>query len=71
MRELTLDLRDDPRSTGLIAWTPDAWLTFGFDEDLDEAAALALDGMLELMGREHGLERATRSHSRASWSTCA
>ena len=40
-----------------IAWTPDAWLTFGFDEDLDEAAALAIDGMLELMGREHGLER--------------
>ena len=40
-----------------IAWTPEAWLTFGFDEDLDEAAALAIDAMLELMGREHGLER--------------
>ena len=40
-----------------IAWTPDAWLAFGFDEDLDEAAALAIDGMLELMGREHALER--------------
>ena len=39
------------------AWTPDAWLTFGFDEDLDEAAAFAIDGMLDLMGREHGLER--------------
>jgi acetamidase/formamidase len=32
-------------------------LTFGFDEDLDEAAAQAVDGMLELMRREHGLER--------------
>jgi acetamidase/formamidase len=43
---------------GPIAWTPEAWITFGFDEDLDEAAAAAVDAMLELMGREHGLERA-------------
>ena len=35
----------------------EAWITFGFDEDLDEAAAVATDAMLELMGREHGLER--------------
>ena len=55
--ELTLDLRDDLRLTTPVAWTPDAWVTLGFDEDLDEAAALALDAMLELMGREHGLER--------------
>ena len=69
--ELTLSVRDDLRSRTPIAWTPEAWLTFGFDEDLDEAAAIAIDGMLELMGREHGLERATRSRSRASSSTCA
>jgi acetamidase/formamidase len=37
--------------------SPTAWLTFGFDEDLDEAAAIATDAMLELMGREHDLER--------------
>ena len=55
--QLTLSLRDDLALTAPIAWTPDAWLTFGFDEDLDEAAAMAIDGMLELMGREHGLER--------------
>ena len=55
--QLTLSLRDDLRLTTPIAWTPDAWLTFGFDEDLEEGAALALDAMLELMGREHGLER--------------
>jgi acetamidase/formamidase len=55
--ELTLDLRDDLELTTPIARTPDAWVTLGFDEDLDEAAALALDAMLELMGREHGLER--------------
>jgi acetamidase/formamidase len=34
-----------------------AWLTLGFDEDLDEAAAQATEGMLELMGRVHGFER--------------
>jgi acetamidase/formamidase len=54
---LTLMLRDDLELAGPIAWTPSAWLTFGFDEDLDEAAADAIDGMLRLMGREHGLER--------------
>jgi acetamidase/formamidase len=54
---LTLSVRDDLELKLPIAWTPEAWLTFGFDEDLDEAAALAIDGMLELMGREHGLER--------------
>ena len=55
--QLTLSLRDDLPLANPIAWTPDAWLTFGFDEDLDEAAAQAVDGMLELMGREHALER--------------
>ena len=54
---LTLSLRDDLELETPIAWTPEAWLTFGFDEDLDEAAALAIEGMLELMGREHGFER--------------
>lgn len=54
---LTLSVRDDLRLTAPVAWTPEAWLTFGLSEDLDEAAALAIDGMLELMGREHGLGR--------------
>jgi acetamidase/formamidase len=56
--ELTLTVRDEPAPDTPIAWTPGAWLTLGFDEDLDEAAAIAIDAMLELMGREHGLERA-------------
>lgn len=55
--KLTLALRDDLSLATPIALTPDAWLTFGFDEDLDEAAAIAIDAMLELMGREHGLGR--------------
>jgi acetamidase/formamidase len=56
--ELTLDVRDDLELETPIAWTPQEWLTFGFDEDLDEAAAIAVDAMLDLMGREHALERA-------------
>ncbi len=55
--QLTLSIRDDLPLVNPIAWTSEAWLTFGFDEDLDEAAALAIEGMLELMEREHGLER--------------
>jgi len=56
--ELTLTVRDAPGLETPIAWTPVAWLTLGFDEDLDEAAATAIEAMLELMGREHGIERA-------------
>jgi acetamidase/formamidase len=40
-----------------VARTADAWLTFGFDEDLDVAAELATETMLDLMEREHGLDR--------------
>jgi acetamidase/formamidase len=55
--QLTVSVRDDLPLTTPIARTDGAWLTFGFDEDLDEAAAIAVDAMLELMDREHGLER--------------
>jgi acetamidase/formamidase len=55
--ELTLSVRDDAPLRWPAAHTDEAWITFGFDEDLDEAAAIAIDGMLELMAREHGLER--------------
>jgi len=54
---LTLGLRDDLAITTPIARTQDAWLTFGFDEDLDEAVLIALDAMLDVMVREHGLYR--------------
>ena len=40
-----------------IARIEGAWVTFGFDEDLDLAAHQAVDGMLGLMKRELGLER--------------
>lgn len=54
---LTLTLVDGLELVNPIARVDGAWLTFGFDEDLDEAAAQAVDGMLALMGRELDLER--------------
>jgi acetamidase/formamidase len=56
--ELTLTVRDDLPLDWPIARLPNAWVTFGFAADLDEAAAIAVDGMLNLLGREHGFERA-------------
>jgi acetamidase/formamidase len=53
---LTLGLADVELENP-IARIDGAWLTFGFDEDLDLAAAQAVDGMLRLMGRELGLGR--------------
>jgi acetamidase/formamidase len=55
---LTLDVRDDMSLEWPVARTPDAWLTFGFDDDLDEAARIATEGMLDLIEREHGVEHA-------------
>ncbi len=52
---LTLDLRHDLPLEWPIARTPDAWLAFGFDEDLDQAARIALGGMLRVMKRELGV----------------
>jgi acetamidase/formamidase len=55
--QVTIGVRDDLVIEWPIARTADAWLTFGFDEDLRQAARIALDGMLDLMGREHDLNR--------------
>jgi acetamidase/formamidase len=57
LAELTLMLRDDLSLTGPVARTDEAWLTLGLGDDLDAAMVGALDAMLELMRREHGLER--------------
>jgi acetamidase/formamidase len=56
--DLTFTLRPDLSLAAPRAETPDAWLTFGFDEDLDEAMFLALDAMLGLMGERYGMGRA-------------
>ena len=55
---LTLDLRSDLELEWPIARVDGAWLTFGFDEHLGLAARIAVDGMLDLLEREHGLSRA-------------
>jgi acetamidase/formamidase len=52
--QVTLDIRDDLPLEWPLARIDGAWLTFGFDEHLDHAAKLAVDGMLALMTREHG-----------------
>ena len=53
--QLTLDLRDDLPLEWPVARTRDAWLAFGFDEDLDQAARIAIAGILEVMKRELGV----------------
>jgi acetamidase/formamidase len=54
---VTVDVRDDLGLDAPVARLAGAWLTLGLDGDLDEAAALALDAMLELMVREYGFSR--------------
>ena len=54
--QVTLDLSDlELRSP--IARSADAWIAFGFDEDLDLAAQHAMATMLDLMERELSLDR--------------
>jgi acetamidase/formamidase len=55
--QITVGVRDDLDLRMPIARTSDAWVTFGFDEDLDTAAMLALETMLDLMERERALSR--------------
>jgi len=55
--ELTFSLHEDLHLTMPRADTPAGWITFGFDEDLDEAAAIAIDGMLALLNERYGLPR--------------
>jgi acetamidase/formamidase len=55
--ELAFTLRPDLTLKAPRANTAAGWLTFGFDEDLDEAMAMALDGMLDLLGEQFDLSR--------------
>jgi acetamidase/formamidase len=54
---LTLDLHDDLELAWPLARIDGAWLAFGFDEHLGFAARKAVDGLLDLMEREHVLDR--------------
>jgi acetamidase/formamidase len=53
--QLTLELHEEPQLEWPCARIEGAWLTFGFDEHLGLAAKKAVDGMIALMGRVHGL----------------
>ena len=55
--DLTFHLHPDLTIATPRAETPEGWLTFGFDEDLDEAMAIALGAMLDLMGEQYELGR--------------
>jgi acetamidase/formamidase len=55
--ELTFDLLPDLKLNTPRAETAAGWLTLGFNADLDEAAFLALEAMLDLMQERHSLER--------------
>ncbi|MGV9212863.1 acetamidase/formamidase family protein [Micromonospora sp. RB23] len=54
---LTFDVRDDFPVNGPVARTADAWLTLGLGASLDEATFRALEEMLTLLQRLHGLSR--------------
>ena len=54
---LTLSLVEGPELEWPVARTSDAWIAFGFDEDLGLAAEHSMATMLDLMERELGLER--------------
>ena len=55
--QVTIDVRTDFPIQWPVARTRDSWLTFGFHDNLEEAARIAIEGMLDLMQREHGLAR--------------
>jgi acetamidase/formamidase len=55
--EFTFSLHPDMHLALPCADTPAGWITFGLHENLDEAALLALDGMVDLLGALHSLDR--------------
>jgi acetamidase/formamidase len=55
--QLTIDVREDSAVEMPLAETPAGWVALGVDEDLHEAAALAVAGILGVMERELGLAR--------------
>jgi acetamidase/formamidase len=65
LAELTIDVRRDLDLRMPVARSGDRWIALGFDEDLDRAAELALETMLDLMQHELGLDR-TRALALAS-----
>lgn len=55
--DLTFTLHENLHLKMPRAHTPTGWITFGFDEDLNQATAQALDGMLDLLCELHDINR--------------
>jgi len=55
--ELEFQLHDGPPLSMPRANAPVGWITFGLHASLDEAWVMAVEGMLDLMGSEFGVER--------------
>ncbi|GLY37880.1 acetamidase [Amycolatopsis sp. NBRC 101858] len=56
---VTLTLSADPVVPGIHAETPEGRVTFGFDADLNQATADAMDTMLTWLQRLHGVDKPT------------
>ena len=57
LAELTFTLHPEMKLRTPRANTAIGWLTFGFGATLDDATAVALSAMLDLLGEQHGLGR--------------
>ncbi|WP_279401405.1 acetamidase/formamidase family protein [Piscibacillus salipiscarius] len=55
--DVTLTVHEDMSLNMPRAWTPSGWVTFGFDEDLNEATATALDEMVLLIQRLYDVKK--------------
>lgn len=55
---MTLELVDEPALPGVYATTPAGRITFGFEADLNEATAIALEAMLDWMAASYRMSRA-------------
>lgn len=57
LADITLILHEDMKLSVPRANTPAGWITFGFNEDLNEAAAAALAEMVSFMEQLYGISR--------------
>ncbi|HYK75328.1 MAG TPA: acetamidase/formamidase family protein [Pseudoneobacillus sp.] len=56
--DLTLVLHEEKTLIMPVANTPSGWITFGFDEDLNKATSVALEGMVNLIQELYDVEKA-------------
>ncbi|WKZ37388.1 MAG: acetamidase/formamidase family protein [Anaerolineales bacterium] len=55
--ELAFHLLPDLHIDFPRAYTNAGWITFGFHEDLDEAVMIAMDGMIDLLKEQYGMQK--------------